>query len=89
MYLHQVNEALQAGKKIKRNGWNKKTFIMKAKPVSAFELDETECKAIGVPAQTIATPGEDCLLLIEDGTEVTIGYALTHEDKTSQDWDLV
>ena len=87
MYLHEVKAALEAGKKIKRLSWAEKSFLLLAKSISTFELDDDECKAIGVPKQTIAEPAETCLLLVEDA-KVSIGYELTSDDKTYQDWEV-
>ena len=87
MFLHELLVALNEGKKIKRLSWDKNQYMLKAKAVSAFELDDQECKTIGVPNKTVAEPDENCLLLVT-GQVVKIGYELNGEDKMAQDWEL-
>lgn len=87
MYLHVLQSALDEGKKIKRLGWSNKSYLMKAKPVSTFELDDEECKAIGVPKGSTAIPSDTCLLFINEGN-VELGHVISEEDKSSQDWEL-
>lgn len=87
MFLHLLQDALSEGKKIKRLGWSEKTYLIKAKAVSTFELDDDECKAIGVAKGTIADPSESCLLFVNDG-KVELGHVINEEDKICQDWEL-
>ncbi len=86
MFLHELLIALNEGKKVKRLGWANQ-YMLKAKAVTAFELDDQECAAIGVPNQTIAEPDDNCLLLVTGGV-VKIGYQLDGEEKVAQDWEL-
>jgi hypothetical protein len=62
--------------------------LQKATAVREWELDAEECTTLGVADGTIAVPSPECHLLVKEGSEVTLGYELTIEDKQSQDWDL-
>lgn len=87
MYLAQLEEARKAGKKIKRLGWPKGSYMVAPKTQIILELDPSEAKEVGVKetAEIVVSPGVNVLVINEN--KAYLGYELTHEDKTSQDWE--
>lgn len=87
MYLHEVEEALQASKKVRRLSWPKGHFIAK-EPAGPVELSPEKRSELGLSAKAPVEMGSVIIYCNGKGS-ATYGYALTTEDRTSQDWEEV
>lgn len=88
MYLAQLQAAREAGKKLKRLGWPKGQYMVTPKTqITVTDLNEDEAQALGMNPSASLITGENCNVLVLSPTQAVLGYELTHEDKTSQDWE--
>lgn len=87
MYKHEVEEILNGGKKVRRAAWPKGNHVVKLAG-SKIDLTEEEKKLAGLSKNADISIA-DTLVYCEGEDKATVGYELTHEDKTSQDWEEV
>lgn len=86
-YLHLIIDNINEGAKGRRLSWPKGQYLTKS-PDLLLTLSKEEADQVGISENaevTIPNP----FVLVESDDKAIVGYVLTHEDKTHQDWELV
>lgn len=87
MYLHEVQGAIDAGKKVRRGSWPKEDRLVRVAGTEC-DLTDDEKKQAGLNKDATITSA-DLNVYCSGKTQALVGYEITHEDKTSQDWEVI
>ncbi len=87
MYLHEVQGAIDAGKPVRRGAWSKSDRLVRLTGAET-DLTKEEKEQAGLNENATITSA-DLNVFCSGKKQAVLGYELTHEDKTSQDWEVI
>jgi len=95
-YFIEIKALLDKGVKFSRLSWPAGQYLVKMKGLAlTASLTKAGCEFLGLPEGSKPAFAEDCYILVqvtpatkekEAETKAIIGYTLTHEDKSTQEW---